>query len=71
MTLEIAASVGGQRFNDGAWVTQYAVAFANLYRSALQAFESGDMSSVPKPWRISFEPLSEATGYSFKTCCLA
>ena len=55
MTLEIARRVGEQTYNDAEWVARYAVAFANLYRAALVAYEAGDMASVPVPWRISFD----------------
>ena len=55
MTREIEARVGGQGFNDPAWVGQYAIAFANLYRSAFLAYESGSPDATPPPWRTSFD----------------
>ncbi len=41
-------------FIDNQWVGQYAVCFANLYRQALLAYESGDLT-LPKAWRFSFD----------------
>lgn len=55
MTREIEARVGGHDFNDPAWVARYAIAFANLYRSAFLAYESGSPDTTPPPWRTSFE----------------
>src|SRR5712691_1058827 len=49
-------------FQDNAWVTRYAVSFANLYRQALLAFERGDAESLPKAWKISFETSVNGTG---------
>ena len=58
MTREIGRGVGESVYRDPVWVASYAIAFANLYRSALLHFERGDMARVPKPWRISFETSS-------------
>ena len=55
MTLEIAGRVGESSFFDPTWVGRYAVAFANLYRTALLSYESGDLERTPKPWRQSFD----------------
>ena len=49
-------------FQDSAWVARYAVCFGNLYREALSAFERGDLESVPKAWRLSFETSVNGTG---------
>ncbi len=55
MTREIARSVGTHEYHDPVWVGRYAMAFANLYRTAFLAFVRGDVDRVPKPWRTSFE----------------
>jgi hypothetical protein len=55
MTLEIGRRVQGSSFLDPAWAARYAACFANLYRTALLAFEQGRIDAVPKPWRIAFE----------------
>lgn len=55
MTREIARSVGAHEYHDPVWVGRYAIAFANLYRTAFLAFVRGDKDRVPKPWRTSFE----------------
>ena len=55
MTEEISRRIEGDDFADPAWVTVYTLAFANLYRTAFLSFEQGDLASVPKAWRLSFE----------------
>ena len=55
ITRAIKQSVDAGLFQDNAWVTRYALCFANLYRTALLAFEQGDLGALPKAWRISFE----------------
>lgn len=55
MTSEIASRIGEASFHDPDWVARYAVAFANLYRSALLSYEQGDFEATPKPWLASFE----------------
>ena len=42
-------------FNDPTWVQRYAVAFANLYREALEAYDAGRVSQVPRAWRLCFD----------------
>jgi hypothetical protein len=54
--------VASGAFADGAWVERYAVAFANLYRAALEAHEAGRMTAVPRAWRICFETARAGTG---------
>jgi hypothetical protein len=54
ITLELKRRVDENLFLNAAWVARYAVAFANLYRIALLAFDRGDLQAVPKPWRIAF-----------------
>jgi hypothetical protein len=58
ITREMKHRIDGDWFQDGPWVARYVVAFANLYRQALAAFEAGDLDTVPKPWRIAFEASS-------------
>ena len=40
-----AAGVESGLFQDNAWVTRYALCFANLYRTALLAYEQGDVAT--------------------------
>jgi hypothetical protein len=70
MTLEIAKRVGEQTYNDPEWVARYAIAFANLYRTALVAFQAGDSANVPVPWRISFETASKRSNLLFQDLLL-
>jgi hypothetical protein len=49
-------------FADPEWVHRYAVAFANLYRTALVAYEDGRTEEVPKPWRVCFDAARRGDG---------
>lgn len=42
-------------FEDNNWIERYAVAFANLYRSALEHSDAGRTAEVPKAWRLCFD----------------
>jgi hypothetical protein len=55
ITRELIRRISAGGFADGAWVGRYLVAFADLYRAALAAWEAGDHARVPKPWRCAFE----------------
>ena len=55
ITQAIKRGLEAELFQDNAWVSRYALSFANLYRKALLAYESGERASLPKAWRISFE----------------
>ncbi|GAC1305019.1 MAG: hypothetical protein NVSMB27_43920 [Ktedonobacteraceae bacterium] len=57
-------------FQDNPWATRYDISFANLYREALLAFERGDVASLPKAWRISFETAVNGTGLVFQDLVL-
>src|SRR3954452_1214718 len=41
-------------FLDPPWVEEWDVAFAELYLQAHDAFVAGEMSAVPRPWRLAF-----------------
>jgi hypothetical protein len=47
-------------FNEPAWVTEYLLAFANLYREALHGFVTGAI--IPAAWRIAFERAADDRG---------
>jgi hypothetical protein len=51
-----------QAFEDNAWVERYAVAFADLYRVALERYESTQTSLVPTAWRICFDAAKAGNG---------
>src|SRR5690349_3273482 len=55
ITRAIKQNIADGLFQDGVWVTRYALCFANLYRTALLAYEHGDNVTLPKAWRISFD----------------
>ena len=52
---ELRRQIEGGVFEDAAWVTQCALAFGNLYREALAAYEDGETQGVPKSWRLAFD----------------
>jgi hypothetical protein len=55
ITQAIRQNIAASAFLDYAWVTRYALCFANLYRKALLAYEMGDTAATPKAWRIAFD----------------
>lgn len=55
MTGAVAERIEEKRFHDPAWVGEYLVAFANLYRKAVRDYETGDLSSVSDPWQLAFD----------------
>ena len=54
--------VASGAFADAVWVERYAVAFANLYREALEAYEAGRTSDVPRAWQLCFDAARAGTG---------
>jgi hypothetical protein len=52
-TLAVGRAVRDGVFEDGPWVEEWDVAFADLYLDALDADLSG--GRVPRPWRLAFE----------------
>lgn len=62
VSAEMQARVAAGSFADAAWVHRYAVAFANLYREALEAYDAGRMPDVPKAWRLCFDAARSGTG---------
>ena len=62
ITRAVEGEIQAGAFHDAAWATRYLVAFGNLYRRALLAWESGDHAAVPKAWRIAFQCAGEGWG---------
>jgi len=60
VSAEMRDRLASGTFADEVWVERYAVAFANLYREALEAYEAGRMAEVPRAWRRCFD--TAATG---------
>jgi Family of unknown function (DUF5995) len=52
-TLAVGQAVRDRVFEDGPWVEDWDVAFADLYLAALDADLAG--TRVPRPWRLAFE----------------
>ncbi len=62
VSAEMRARVAERAFEDPPWVQRYAVAFANLYREALEHYEAGRTAAVPRAWRLCFEAARAGTG---------
>ena len=61
VSAEMRDRVAGGAFADPAWVERYAVAFANLYRVALEAYDAGQAARVPRAWRLCFDAARAGT----------
>jgi hypothetical protein len=59
---EMRDRVARGAFLDSRWVHRYAVAFANLYREALDSYESGRLADVPRAWRLCFDAARSGSG---------
>ena len=59
---EMQKQIARGAFADNDWVNRYAVAFANLYRSALEDYDAGRLESVPKAWRLCFDAARAGNG---------
>jgi hypothetical protein len=62
ITQETKRRIEGQQFEDGAWVTRFAVSFANRYRVALVHYENNELNLVSKSWIASFDTSSQGSG---------
>jgi hypothetical protein len=62
VSAEMRSRVAQGAFSDPEWVHRYAVAFANLYRDALEHDEHGRTTVVPKAWRLCFDAARTGTG---------
>lgn len=55
MTAAVADRIRDGYFEDAEWVSDYLVAFANLYRQAVCDYESGNHEAVAEPWWLAFD----------------
>lgn len=55
MTDAVGRDVQQHKFADPSWVGDYLVAFANLYRKAVEKYERGEFSSLADPWQLAFQ----------------
>jgi hypothetical protein len=60
-TAAIADRIDRGGFEDPDWVRAYLVAFADLYRRAVHADETGARDAVPGPWRLAFDAARDET----------
>ncbi|NOT28674.1 MAG: hypothetical protein HOP16_21540 [Acidobacteria bacterium] len=61
VSAEMGERIASGAFADPAWVQRYAVAFANLYRVALEAYDAGRVAQVPRAWRLCFDAARAGT----------
>ena len=62
VSAEMSSRIARGAFTDTAWVHRYAVAFANLFRAAVTAYDEGRQELVPKAWRLCFDAAKRGTG---------
>jgi hypothetical protein len=62
VSAEMRDRVRARAFADNEWVHRYAVAFANLYRTALEDYDAGRLEAVPRSWRLCFDTARASTG---------
>jgi hypothetical protein len=62
VSAEMRDRVAQRAFADNDWVHRYAVTFANYYREALEAYDEGRSSEVPKAWRLCFDAARSGRG---------
>ncbi len=70
ITRELKCRIEAGRFHDGAWVSRYAVAFADLFRRALAACESGDRAACPGAWRLALDASAAGAGLAIQDLVL-
>ena len=63
--------VAQRLFEDSDWVARYAVAFANLYRVALQRYDAGRLAEVPRAWQLCFDFAAGGNGLVLQDLLLA
>jgi hypothetical protein len=54
VTRAVADAIERDAFEDPQWVADYLVTFADFYRRAAFAHETGRLASVPSAWRLAF-----------------
>ncbi len=62
VSAEMRERLAQRAFLDNEWVARYLVAFANLYRDALDDYDAGRMAEVPKSWRLCFDAAARGNG---------
>lgn len=62
VSAEMRERVEQRRFEDNDWVRRYTVAFGNLFRDALDAYDAGTLPRLAKAWRLCFDAAKAGTG---------
>lgn len=71
VSAELRERVARREFADAEWVHRYAVAFASLYREALDAYDEGHDAAVPAAWRLCFDAARAGRGFVLQDMLLA
>lgn len=66
----VADRIERGRFADSDWVADYLVAFANHYREAVLAHETGHMKHLPAAWRVAFRVADRGDASALRTAAL-
>lgn len=59
VTDAVGQAIADGVFADPEWTTAYLVAFADLYRQALYAYEVDDSDALPDAWKVAFDAAAE------------
>lgn len=55
MTSNIVTALDADTFENKAWMEQYTIHFANLYRQAFYDYETGNTAALPETWLTTFD----------------
>jgi hypothetical protein len=69
-TEAVADRIERGRFADPDWVGDYLVAFANHYREAVLAHETGHVEHLPAAWRVAFRVADRGDASVLRTAAL-
>jgi len=70
MTGAVGERIRDDGFEDPDWVSDYLVAFANLYREAVRDYEADDLASLADPWQLAFETAERGTALVLQDAAL-
>jgi hypothetical protein len=71
ISVAVRERVAQRLFEDNDWVARYAVAFANLYRVALEHYDAGRLAEVPRAWQLCFDFAASGNGLVLQDLLLA
>jgi len=62
VTTDLNNAINSGVFHNGTWMAEIAIAFGNMYRTALYEFLLGNLTAVPGSWRIAHTLAKSDTG---------